>query len=275
MHLQNVPIMASFKPNMRWHFTVLGIVFVLAFLNSAAAQTGAEISITRDDQTIIVKQAAEATSESGARFIPPKAKDCEDGLRLGSFYAPGENRVSTLINSTLLLSNIVLVKIPDETQNEERLELLGGSAEFTDKRCPEVEASPLALVRLIEGATDILGSKFNYDNLDGISRLAGPITLIRDAENQEDRLSATAGSLFFDTNEDIKVLEDGVTIEAGGRSSTAETVEWDEQAGIAILRGSPAKSTLGTDVVSGQEIKYFLDSNEVEVLGGIEATFNF
>lgn len=252
--------------------TALGIYL---FLTISFAQRGAEISISRDDQQIVIKQADEATSATGARFIPPRAKDCEEGLRLGSFYAPGDYRVSTTINSTLLLSNIVLVKVPDETENEEKLELLGGSAEFTEKRCPEVEASPEALVRLIEGTTDILGSKFNYDNSDGISRLAGPITLLRDSEEQEDQLSATAGSLFFDTNEDVKVLEDGVTLEAGGRSSTAETVEWNEQTGIAILRGSPARSTLGSDVVSGQEIKYFLDSNEVEVLGSIEATFDF
>ena len=254
---------------------VVGIIVFILLSNLATAQRGAELSIDRDDQTIVIKQADEATSDTGARFIPPRAKDCEDGLRLGSFYAPGDYRVSTTINDTLLLSNIVLVKIPDETENEEKLELLGGSAEFTEQRCPQVDASSEALVRLIEGTTDILGSKFNYDNVDGISRLAGPVTLTRDSEEQKDSLSATAGSLFFDTNEDVKVLEDGVTLEAGGRSSTAETVEWNEQAGIAILRGNPARSTLGSDVVSGDEIKYFLDSNEVEVLGAIEATFDF
>ncbi len=251
------------------------IILAITTLTSSKAQEGAEFSIDRDDQTIIFRQDDKAKSNTGAKFILPRLKNCEEGVRLGSFYAPNDMRVSTIINNTLLLSNLALLRVPNETTGEEQLELLGGSAEFTDKRCPVVEASSEALVQLIEGATNILGSRFNYDNADGISRLAGPITLTRDAENQDDRLSATAGSLFFDTDEDVKVLEDGVTLEAGGRSSTAESVEWDEQAGIAILRGSPAKSTLGTDVVSGNEIKYFLDSNEVEVLGKIEATFDF
>ena len=275
MKLTKLPFKTSCKPKIGLQLVVWKIVFSVMVFSAVTAQTGAEFSIQRDDQKITITQADEATSASGAKFIPPRAKDCEEGLRLGSFYAPGEYRVSTKINDSLLLSNIVLVKVPDETDNEEKLELLGGGAEFTDSLCPVVEASPLALVRLIEGATDILGSKFNYDNADGISRLTGPVTLTRDSEKQEDQLSATAGSLFFDTNEDVKVLEDGVTLEAGGRSSTAETVEWNEQAGIAILRGSPAKSTMGTDVVSGKEIKYFLDTNEVEVLGAIEATFDF
>ena len=275
MKLTKLLFITSCKPKIGLQLVVWEIVLVLMALSMVFAQAGSEFSIQRDDQIITIKQAEEATSVSGAKFILPRAKGCEEGLRLGSFYAPGDYRVSTKINDSLLLSNIVLVKVPDETDNEEKLELLGGGAEFTDTFCPVVDASPLALVRLIEGTTDILGSKFNYDNADGISRLAGPITLTRNSEKQEDSLSATAGSLFFDTNEDVKVLEDGVTLEAGGRSSTAETVEWNEQAGIAILRGDPARSTLGTDVVSGQEIKYFLDSNEVEVLGAIEATFDF
>jgi len=109
MNLLNIPTLLY---RFTLVFTYVGIVLVSMYLSNASAQRGAEISITRDDQTIVIKQADEATSDSGARFIPPRAKDCEEGLRLGSFYAPGDYRVSTTINNSLLLSNIVLVKVP-------------------------------------------------------------------------------------------------------------------------------------------------------------------
>jgi lipopolysaccharide export system protein LptA len=60
-----------------------------------------------------------------------------------------------------------------------------------------------------------------------------------------------------------------------GRVSVATTLEYNEEEGIAILRGDrdkniPAKSTKGSDVLQGYTIIYYLDTNDVVVQGDVQ-----
>jgi lipopolysaccharide export system protein LptA len=60
------------------------------------------------------------------------------------------------------------------------------------------------------------------------------------------------------------------------RVSEATSLEYNEERGIAILRGDPeknlpAKSTKGNDVTQGDVIIYYLDTNDVLVEGNVQA----
>ncbi|MEZ4629387.1 MAG: hypothetical protein R2880_01470 [Deinococcales bacterium] len=247
---------------------------VLGF-SAGWAQSGASLRIAREDKTIRVAQDSNATSASGAKFIPSNP-NCEEGLKLGTIFAPAPYLVETLVNDTKILSNIALLRRPNETQEQEKLELLPGSVSFDEEKlCPSDVTKELeALVTLIEGRTTIKGGDFRYDNATGIGTMQGPIQLQREATEDGTALSANAQSLSFDVDNDLTILEGEVSLEAEGRSSKADRVEFDEQAGIAILRGNPAESRKGDELVQGNVIEYFLDSNDVVVKENILASFD-
>ena len=54
------------------------------------------------------------------------------------------------------------------------------------------------------------------------------------------------------------------------RTTTGETLELDEEAGTAVLTGSPARSVKGNDVLEGGRLLYYLDSDDVVVIGNVE-----
>ena len=69
------------------------------------------------------------------------------------------------------------------------------------------------------------------------------------------------------------MLKGNVKVESDGRTSGAETLELDEEAGFAILRGKPAWSRNADGRVEGEVIEYDLDSNDVVVTSGVQGTF--
>ncbi len=158
---------------------------------------------------------------------------------------------------------------------EETLEMFGGTLDFTDStRCPEnVQATTTADVTVEEGRSTITGSKFLYDNATGVGNMEGPVNLEREAEGDSPALSGNSDNMDFNVDEDLTILKGNVTIESDGRVSEADTVEFDEQASLAILLGNPAKSSKDGDLVQGNIITYYLDSNDVVVGQNIQASF--
>ena len=98
---------------------------------------------------------------------------------------------------------------------------------------------------------------------------------MRTQAGEAPELGAIADSLTIDVDRDVTLLQGNTTVNADGRESHADEVEYDEAGGMAILRGSPARSEKDGDVVQGNIIEYDLDSNDVVVKGGISATFEF
>ena len=159
----------------------------------------------------------------------------------------------------------------------ETIEMFGGSLSFSDTLCPEnVERSTQPDVTIEQGRSTTKGTLLNYDNATGEGDLSGPVALERIAEGDSPALSVTAeGGLTFNDDEDVSTFRGGVQTTSEGRVSSADTLEYNEAAGVAILRGSPARSQEDDDVVEGSVIEYYLDSNDVVVKENVKGVFEY
>jgi lipopolysaccharide export system protein LptA len=252
------------------------MVVLLGLLGIVPAQnepdTRPQLRLNRDDRTIQVIQ--NAPSSEGGKFH--LRAPCEEGVRLNTVYAPEPYLVETNVNDTLITSSIVLDTRPDGRQDDATLELFGGTLEVDDSFCPQnIARSEQPDVTVYQGRTTITGTTFFYENATGLGTLAGPIDLVRTQAGEAPELGAVADSLTIDVDRDVTLLQGNTTVSADGRESHADEVEYDEDSGMAILRGSPARSEQDGDVVQGNIIEYDLDSNDVVVKGGISATFEF
>ena len=229
-----------------------------------------QLTVRRDNKTIRVIQ-TDVTSAQGAQFIPQNPT-CEDDTNMGIIFAPEPGYAETLVNDTRITSAIAFLRRPKGTQEQEVLELLGGSLTISnDTLCPEeVLSNDEAEVTLYQGRTVVSGESFVYENATGIGVMEGAIVLNRRAEGDSAGLDASAKRLEYNADNDSTLLSGGVTITSGDRVSEAESVDYNEKDGIAILTGNPARSKQGDDVLKGSIILYYLDSNDVVVKGEIE-----
>ncbi len=261
----------------RFLLSVLAFVVVVAGVPVySVAQEGdvdnrPQLQINRNERVIRVVQ--NAPSAEGGEFRLNAR--CEEGVRYGTIYAPAPYEVETFVNDARITSQIVIEKRPGGREDEAQLEIFGGTLAIDDATlCPtDIAESESPDVTIFEGRTTTTGSRFNYDNTQGLGTLIGPVTLEREAEGESPALSATSESLGIDVDQDLTTLQGGVQLTSGERVSSADTVEFDEQAGMAILRGDPAESRDGDNIVRGRVIEYDLDSNDVVVREGISASF--
>jgi LptA/(LptD N-terminal domain) LPS transport protein len=251
------------------------------------------LTIRRKDRDIIVKQTAPG-NEGGKTFLNVNECDDKNTETISStFFAPEPYLVETQVNEATLTSRIAASRQPPNVRNEagdviERggdraiLELYGGTLEFIEERgndqrgCPiNIERSEQEDVTLKEGRTTVEGVNFIYNNNTGIGNMKGPITLDRIAEGDSPALNATSDTMEVNVDDDKTFLEGNVRVTSEDRVSEATTLEYNEEQGIAILRGDreegiKAKSTKGSDVLEGYEVIYYLDANDVVVLGGVQ-----
>ena len=240
-----------------------------------------KLTIQREDaDPIQVIQNAE--SAQGARFVPGNA-NCKEETTVSTFLAPAPGFVEMLINDMRITSAVALVEKPEAAEGSEgpaeneTIEMFGGSLSFNDTLCPEnVERSAAADVTVEQGRSTTKGTLLNYDNATGEGDLSGPVALERVAEGDSPALSVSAeGGLTFNDDEDVSTFRGGVQTTSEGRVSSADTLEYNEAAGVAILRGSPARSQEGDDVVEGSVIEYYLDSNDVVVKENVKGVFEY
>ena len=76
--------------------------------------------------------------------------------------------------------------------------------------------------------------------------------------------------MSFAVGEQRATLSGTVEVVSEERTTTGETLELDEEAGTAVLTGSPARSVKGNDVLEGGRLLYYLDSDDVVVIGNVE-----
>lgn len=253
--------------------TVLGLCVGLSWFSNAQEQadTRPKLTLTRENKTIQVIQ--NGRSAGGAQFIPTNPQ-CREGFSVGTVYAPKPGFVETLVDNTRITSAIALLNRPEGTEEEEKLELFGGTLGINDDLCPiNIKRSQEADITITEGRTTTKGKSLVYDNATGIGEVSGPIQLNRRKEGNSPALTASSSRLIINIDDDTQTLRGNVTVESEGRISEADVLELDEEAGFAILRGNPARSRNEDGVVAGQVIEYDLDSNDVVVRGGVEATF--
>lgn len=233
--------------------------------------------LRRGDRPITVQQTA--TDAEGGIAITRGGRDCRARENISFFYAPDPKRIETKVANTTIRSSIVLRTQPKEggaeAQDRAALDFFGGSLGLDDETdCPQnVKRDKGQKVTILEGRTTVNGASLLYENATGVGDMTGPVALERRASGDSPALSASSSHLSFNIDRDVQTLRGNVTVESEGRTSEADVLELDEEAGFAILRGNPARSRDDEGEVAGQIIEYDLDTNDVVVRGEIEATF--
>lgn len=259
---------------------LLGLLGAVA--GQVAGQPGADVNLPtfelrRDDRPITVQQTA--LDAEGGIAITRGGSDCRADENISFFYAPDPKRIETTVNNTRIRSSVVLRSQPKEggaeAQDDAVLDFFGGSLELNDETdCPRnVVRDPQQQVLIEEGRTTVSGAALLYDNATGVGDMQGPIVLERRAAGDSPALDASSRHLSFNVDDDLQTLRGDVTVTSEGRTSEADVLELDEDAGFAILRGSPARSRNEEGEVVGEVIEYDLNSNDVVVRQGVEATF--
>ncbi len=243
----------------------------LALAPAAAAQTESQVTLKRKDTDIVVT--LKARYADGARFIGNNP-NCQTGMRQTLLYGPDPGYVDTRVGSdTELRSNVAIVLTPDGATaggEQQTLELYDGTVNLSRPGCIDSEQrATAASVTLVQGRTTVKGTRFFLDQGTDTGTMDGPITLDRAADGASPALTATADTMTFDTQTRHATLHGNVRVTSQDRVTTADTLELDEAAGLALMTGSPARSVKGNDVLQGTRLRYYLDTNDVVVLGDV------
>lgn len=237
------------------------------------------MTLQRSDATLTIVN--EGRAADGARSVLNLAGCVPDEPLVTSlFYAP-EAGVTTRIQSSesdsvsLVRAPLVIVTRPEEGGDEqETLEARDATTEFGRPPCLEnTEAADPPEVSLEQGRTTVTGARFFLDREDDVASMDGPVTLNRAGEDDAPPLEADADGMDFDLDTDRTTLTGNVEVRSEDRVSRSDTLELDEPAGVAVLRGDPATSTQDGDEVQGSTLIYDLETNDVVVEGGVSGSF--
>jgi len=258
-----------------WLWLALALLWSPAAGQSQAPAASGQprVTVTRGERTIEVLQGT--AGSDGARTVLAN-RNCEPGVLTNLFYGPVAAYVQTSIDETRLESQIAIVRIPQAGKDgDETVELKGGALQFDRPGCIEsLDASNARSVRLWQGRTSISGSRFFLDRGTDVAEMAGPIELERSPSySDREPVRASAESMTYDLEREASTLIGQVVVTSGERISQADRLELDEEAGVAILLGSPATSRRGSDEIRGSTLRYDLETDEVVAIGGISASF--
>lgn len=257
--------------------TVVVAVGVIApLVQPAIAQSGTTLRIVREDSTMVITN--EGQAQDGARTVG-NLPACEEGVLTTIFYGPGDGVLMVIDDETTLRSSVAIIRQAQEAgegeEGRETVELLDGTVTFAQRPpcIEEFEPAGEPSVRLEQGRTTILATRFFLDEETDIANLSGPVDLTRAAgQEDEEELVASSDEMTYDLSTDRSTLTGNVVVVSGDRRSEAHELELDEAAGIALLRGTPAVSREGDDEIRGETLIYYLDSNDVIVQGNVGGT---
>lgn len=242
------------------------------------AQTATTFTLKRDDTELVITNRALASQ--GARSIGNN-RNCEEGVRLTVVYGPAPGRVETHVEDSLLTSHLAIIRTPEgaeEGAGQETLELRDATVTFDRPGCPqEIIDAETPQVSLVQGRTTVTGTRFFLEREEDVGVLDGPVRLVRAAaasdasgDSTATDLVAEADSMRFAVGEQRATLSGNVRVTSDERLTSGDTLELDEEAGTAVLTGAPARSTKGSDVIEGNRLLYYLDTDDVVVLGNVK-----
>lgn len=239
------------------------------------AQTATTFTLKRDDTELVITNRALASE--GARSIGNN-RNCEEGVRLTVVYGPAPGRVETQVEDSLLTSHLAIIRTPEgaeEGEGQETLELRDATVEFDRPGCPvQVVDADAPVVRLEQGRTTVEGSRFFLDRNEDVGIMDGPVRFTRTADpttaSGGAEIRAQADAMRFAIGEQRATLAGNVSVTSDDRITTGDALELDEEAGTALLTGTPARSVKGSDSLEGNRLLYYLDSDDVVVLGNVQ-----
>ncbi len=252
-------------------FRRAGPALTVALLGAVLAQTATTFMIKRDDTELVVANLGLASN--GARTIGNN-RNCEEGQRLTIVYGAAPGAVETQVEDAVLTSSLAVIRTPEGAQagsGEETLELSDATIIFNRPGCiEELSLAAEPVVTLEQGRTRVTGSRFFLDQDSDEGVMDGPIELVRSGEDGSEALSAKAEQMTFAVNEQASTLLGNVQLTSAERVTSGDRLELDEEAGTAVLEGNPARSVMGDDVLEGNRLLYYLDSDDVVVLGNVK-----
>ncbi len=244
--------------------------------DAAADAVLGRIVVERDDGDIEIINRGDFAA--GARALP-FIGGCIEGFDLLSYYGP-DRRVETILDDeTRVVASAVIVTSPsDEAEDaDDDLVWYDAAVIFAEGRPCPTEIVPVAAPRvtLTQGRTTVDAAEMRLPAGTDVAELDGPVDWFREPQDpSDDAVQATADGATYDRATERATLTGSVTVTSGDRVSVADELELDEAAGTAVLRGSPARSTEGDDIVEGDTLIYYLDSNAVEVVGSVRGTLS-
>ncbi|WP_407540110.1 LptA/OstA family protein [Deinococcus radiomollis] len=254
-----------------------------------AVPEGTSVSLTRkakDGSKRLITVVRTGNSDATGVFVAcqPLDDDPPGTPTISVFSETGAGGIRVTIDKNLIVAPLALVIQKDG--GDGHIEVSAGTARALDDvpagatdrlgKCA-IEAKPATVpdsVNVTQGKTRLKGSKLVYDDSDGVARIAGPITFAR--QNQSGTLTGTSASIEVNVDDKTTTLVGAVTLQDGARTSSAERVEYDDAANVAILRGtpgSPARSVTADQTLTASVIRYNLDTGSVVALGPVGGEF--
>lgn len=268
-----------------------------------AAEEGATVSLTRtakDGKKRIIRVVRTGNSDQTGVFVAcqPLDNDPPGTPTVSVFSETGAGGIRVSIDKNVIVAPLAVVS--QKEGGDGHIEVSAGTARALDEvpagvsdrpedrlaRCA-IEAKPSTVpdsVNVTQGKTRLKGSKLIYDDSDGIARIDGPISFSRQntgsteagGTGQGGTLTGSSGTIEVNVDEQTTTLVGNVTLKDGTRTSTAGRVEYDDEANVAILRGSegsPAKSVTADQTLTASVIRYNLDTGSVVAIGPIGGEF--
>ena len=251
---------------------------------NTAPQEGASVQLTRkaDDGTErVIRIVRTGLTDDTGIFVActPQDSDPAGSPTLSVFSESGPGGIQVTVDKNLIRAPLAIVT--QQEGGDGHIEMSAGTAQFLDNvpegktdrlsRCA-VEADPKPApdtVFVTQGRTSLKGQSLVYDESDGIARIAGPITFTRAPEAGKpasDALNGNSDRIEVNVDKETTTLAGNVTLKNGTRTSSADRVDYDDAANVAILRGAagaPAVSVDGTDTIRAPVLRYNLERNTV------------
>ncbi|WP_237724945.1 LptA/OstA family protein [Deinococcus alpinitundrae] len=261
---------------------------------SSADQEGANVTLTRkakDGKSRIIKIVRTGLTDDTGIFASctPQDSDPAGSPTVSVFSETGPGGIQVTVDKNLIRSPLAIVT--QQEGGDGHIEVSAGTAQFLDNppegktdrlsRCA-VQADPRPApdtVFVTQGRTSLKGQTLVYDESDGVARIAGPITFERAPETgkpETDRLTGNSERIEVDVDKETTTLVGKVTLKNGTRTSSAERVDYDDAANVAVLRGAPgalAQSVNGQEIICAMIIRYNLDLNTVTAVDNISGQF--
>ncbi|GAA4004956.1 LptA/OstA family protein [Deinococcus rubellus] len=261
---------------------------------SGDAQEGANVTLTRkakDGKERVIRIVRTGLTDDTGIFASctPQDSDPAGSPTVSVFSETGPGGIQITVDKNLIRAPLALVT--QQEGGDGHIEMSAGTARFLDNppegktdrlsRCA-VQADPKPApdtVFVTQGRTSLQGQTLVYDESDGVARIGGPITFERapaPGKSEADRLTGNSERIEVDVDKETTTLAGKVVLKNGARTSTADRVEYDDAANVAVLRGMPgalAQSVNGQEIICAMIIRYNLDLNTVTAVDKISGQF--
>jgi len=192
--------------------------------------------------------------------------DTEDSPTRLIYYDPSPTGVQVTIEKNVITA--ALSEVLKKSGGDGNIEMSAGRASIGENdACATTEAAPTpGTLKVVQGKTNLSGSRLTYSETDGLAKIDGPIVFNR--TDEKNPISGSSEEIVVDVDNSVTKLVGKVSITSGKRVSKAQSMEYDDAKNLAVLYGTcdkPATSAVGNEPgLKAVRLIYHLDTNNVE-----------